>query len=179
MNTDLFIVIENLFSTNTCPYPIQLVQQIGLDEGLRQTAYQDEYGNWTIGFGHTPATPGEHWSLTECYNELIKNIGDRGWDPVDQNIPWADELGIVRKSVLVNMAYNMGIGQLLAFDETLTNMRAGNILGTLQGMKDSDWYNEVTTRAQQLMYQYYTNKWMITPLNSKQDSLLYQFMNAA
>ena len=178
MNPALLVTVENLFSnSDNKNIPLQLIQQIALDEGLELNAYQDEFGKWTIGFGHTPAQPGEVWTVQQAYDNLINDINNDGINPVDTNLPWSDNLGIVRQSVLYNMSYNEGINNLLDFTDTLASMQNGDILGVLNGMKDSDWYDQVTTRARQLMFQYWQNTWMIYPLTSKQDSLLHNYLN--
>ena len=75
MNPALLVTVENLFSnSDNKNIPLQLIQQIALDEGLELNAYQDEFGNWTIGFGHTPAQPGEVWTVQQAYDNLINDI---------------------------------------------------------------------------------------------------------
>lgn len=170
------VLINTLFNPKTVPYPLKGLMQIGLDEGLRLKAYQDEFGKWTIGLGHTPAYPGEVITQQQAYNIFIKDIKTDGWDPVQENFPWAAALGEVRNWVLVNMSYNMGINALLAFTDTLSAMQNGDLVGVINGMKESEWYGEVTTRARQLMMQYYTNEWFVNPLTSRQDRLLNQYL---
>ena len=179
MNLNIMLAIEELFTNNpeATDLPEEGVQQIGLDEGLVLHTYPDEFGNPTIGFGHTPAQPGEVWTLNQAFNMLISDINTKGVDPVNRYFPWVEKQGIIRKWVLVNMAYNEGIGNLLMFTDTLSSMENLDLHGAIIGMMSSKWYNEVTTRARQLMFQYWQNVWCITPLTSKQDKLLSAFIN--
>ena len=178
MNADLLVTIETMFdsSSNTNNLPLSGLQQIALDEGLRLHAYQDEFGNWTIGIGHTPAYPGEIWSVNKAYNTFIRDVLNIAWNPVN-GLPWTSNMDIIRKWVLVNMSYNMGFDAFLDFDEVKNGVISNDVDLVLTGMMDSKWYNEVTTRARQLMFQYWQNTWMINPLTSKQDRLLSQHLN--
>ncbi len=178
MNLSLLITIQDLFNKNAINLPLPGLQQVGLDEGLKLVAYQDEFGKWTIGLGHTPAYQGEVWTLDKAFSQFITDINTDGLNPVEQNFPWIDAQGIIRKWVLVNMSYNEGIDNLLAFTDTLKAMQNLDLHQVMLGMMDSLWYRQVTTRARQLMFQYWKNVWCITPLTSNQDRLLSTFINS-
>ena len=137
----------------------ELIDQIKQDEGLRLTAYQDTLGNWTIGYGHTPATEGEVWDLQRAEDQLIMDL-DQAADDLDKALPWAESMGVVRWSVFVNMAYNMGIDGLLQFHETLAAAQAGDYEKTAAGMLDSLWAKQVGDRAIRLAQQMQTGEWV-------------------
>lgn len=174
MNIDLQSVIEAVFTPGplTAGIPVQGVQQLAVQEGVETEAYQDEFGNWTIGVGHTPAYAGEVWTVDQCFRQLFVDIHDRAMGPVAAHLPWATSLSKPRWWVLVNMAFNMGIGNLLDFTATLAAFKAGDWHGALVGMEESAWYSQVRTRARTLMYQAYFDEWVLGYLSEDQDAKL-------
>lgn len=79
-------------------------------EGLRLTAYKDQNGHWTIGYGHTQDVgPGE----TETYNQAVQQLTDdvRATEEfINRNV----EVPLTSNqfSALVCLAYNIGVGSL-------------------------------------------------------------------
>ena len=137
----------------------ELIDQIKQDEGLRLTAYQDTRGNWTIGYGHTPAIEGELWDEQRAEDQLILDL-DQAADDLDKALPWAEGMGVVRWSVFVNMTFNMGIEHLLGFPETLAAAQAGDYEKTAEGMLNSLWAKQVGDRAVRLAQQMRTGVWV-------------------
>ncbi len=138
----------------------ELIEQIKQDEGLRLEAYQDTRGNWTIGYGHTPATEGELWTLEEAEAALAEDLNTAA-DEVDRAFPWAESMGVVRWSVLVNMAFNMGIERLSEFHMMLAAAQAGNFEEAAAQMLNSLWASQVGDRATQLAQQMRTGEWVM------------------
>ncbi len=56
----------------------------------------------------------------------------------------------VRQRVIANMCFNLGIGTLLTFKNTLAAMQRGSYSVAAAGMKASKWYGQVGARAQRL-----------------------------
>jgi lysozyme len=140
--------------------PEELLTQIKQDEGLRLTAYQDTLGNWTIGYGHTPATEGQVWTLADAEAALLDDV-DRAANDVDMAFPWAEAMGVIRWSVLVNMAFNMGLSRLQEFHMALEAMQAGNYPEAATQMLNSLWASQVGGRATRLAQQMETNRWVM------------------
>ena len=136
----------------------ELIDQIKQEEGLRLTAYQDTLGNWTIGYGHTPAHEGEVWTEGQAETQLFLDLGEAA-DQLDKALPWAKQMGVVRWSVFVNMVFNEGIEHLLGFHETLAAAQRGDWDATAAGMLDSLWAKQVGDRAVQLAQQMRTGVW--------------------
>ncbi len=153
-------------------YPVQGPQSIGLQEGLKQVAYLDNEGNWTIGLGHTPAYPGESWTLATCMSVFFNDVYAKGYQPVTTNLPWVSQLSVPRQWVNYNASFNMGFTGWSAFEETLTSMQNGNWLATIQNMKASDWYDQVPNRVMALAYQLYFDEWVIGYLTPAQQQQL-------
>ena len=138
----------------------ELIDQIKQDEGLRLTAYQDTRGNWTIGYGHTPAQEGEVWTLEQAEETLALDL-DQAADDLDQALPWAESMGVVRWSVLVNMVFNMGLSRLEEFHMALAAMQSGDFETAAAQMLNSLWASQVGDRAKRLAQQMASNEWVL------------------
>lgn len=140
--------------------PEELIAQLQQDEGLRLTAYQDVFGHWTIGYGHTPSRPGMIWTHDQALAMLRADCAAALRD-VDRVLPWARRLGPVRHAVFVNMAFNMGIGRLNGFHRALAAARRGDHEACARHMQDSLWAQQVGDRARRLARQMRTNEWVL------------------
>jgi GH24 family phage-related lysozyme (muramidase) len=163
-NEEIKQLIADAWGTNPLAknYPLEGCQQIALQEGLEQEAYQDSYGNWTIGIGHKGAFPGEVWTVQQCVQTYFQDLRDIAVDPLDDALPWAkSKMGVIRWWVFVNMTYNMGIGAFLEFDETITAAKVGDWDGVALGMEQSEWYGQVGQRSIELCQQMRTGEWIL------------------
>lgn len=118
------------------------------DEGFRENVYRDPKGFLTIGFGFNLDVNGLPMSV--ALNWLDYNIFQLESDLVKQISFWGD-LNEARKSVLINMAYQMGIGGLLGFHGMLKKLGSKDYIGAATEMKDSVWYRDFTNRASRLI----------------------------
>ncbi len=69
---------------------------------------------------------------------------------LDRFLPWWRNLDEVRQRVICNMAFNMGIGTLQTFRNTLIDMKCGFYIAAATGMRASLWARQVGERAQRL-----------------------------
>jgi lysozyme len=134
-----------------------ILEQLKRDEGLRLKPYKDSVGKTTIGIGRNLDDVGisEDEALILLHNDLGKVAGE-----LRAALPWAENLGPVRGSVLGNMAFNMGIGGLLQFHKFLTALRLGNYEQAATEMLDSKWAKQVGPRAERLAQQLRTGEWV-------------------
>lgn len=118
------------------------------DEGFRSLPYQDTVGVWTNGFGNThgvgPDTPPV--TVAEALAQLNANFADAS-DRLGQALPWIKALDPVRQDVLCEMAFNMGLGHLLGFKNTLACVQRGAYAAAAMGMLASEWATQVKGRA--------------------------------
>lgn len=120
------------------------------DEGVKRAAYQDSLGLWTIGVGRLiDARKGGGLSDDEI-DYLLRNDVERVRSELDAGIPWWSELDAVRRRVLVNMAFNLGVPGLLGFNNTLAAVKAHDWERAATGMLASKWAAQVKGRAQRL-----------------------------
>lgn len=171
MEQDILTLTKNYLaqSVYSAVFPLQGAQSIGMQEGLKLRAYLDSEGNWTIGLGHTPAYPGETWSMDTCFAIFFNDIHGDGYLPVSDKLPWSASMGTIRNWVNVNAAYNMGIENWLQFTEVFSGMQNQDWGLAVRGMMDSIWYDDqVPDRVNALAYQLYFNEWVIGYLTPAQ-----------
>jgi len=117
-------------------------------EGLKLKPYRCPAGKLTIGVGRNLEDRGitqkEAFVLFEndilrCEKELLAEI--------PEVYPGLNE---TRKSVLLNMCFNLGITGLLGFKNTLAFMGAGDFERAANGMLASKWAKQVGRRAIEL-----------------------------
>jgi lysozyme len=124
--------------------------QLRVDEGFVSHAYQDSLGYWTIGIGRLidkrkggGITEDEAEMLLE--HDLAKVEGE-----LLGELPWVAGLDGVRKQVLANMAFNMGMPTLRTFRATLAAIKAGDYVKAADQMAVSKWHFQVGARAVRL-----------------------------
>ena len=140
----------------------ELIQQVKRDEGLRLKAYWDPIGKvWTVGYGHTgpDVTEGTVWTLAQAEAALAEDLNTAA-DEVDRAFPWAESMGVVRWSVLVNMAFNMGLDGLEEFHMMLAAAQRGDWVEAAAQMLNSLWATQVKGRALRLAQQMRTGEWV-------------------
>lgn len=132
-----------------------LEAELRRDEGVRYSPYTDTTGNQTIGVGRNmkanPIPAIWKFPLTDAQvNQLLAEDIQTASASLDRFLPWWRSLDEVRQRVLANMVYNMGIGTLLTFRNTLTDIKLGFYVAAASGMRASLWAKQVGQRAQRL-----------------------------
>ena len=116
-------------------------------EGLRLKPYTDTTGHLTIGYGRNLTDVGI--SLDEARMLLRADLA-YAEHQVLEAFPWAEYLDPVRQAVLVDMCFNLGIGRLEGFRNTLSAIKAGDYAAAAEGMLASKWATQVGQRAHRL-----------------------------
>lgn len=135
----------------------QLIADLKRDEGLRLKAYPDPLSGgdpWTIGYGATGKgiQKGTVWTQEQAEKRLIEMALDHGQE-LERKAPWVSGLDPVRRRVLWNMAYNLGVEGLLKFKNTLGYVQRGEYARAADGMLASLWAKQVGQRAVRLALQ--------------------------
>ena len=125
----------------------RLREQLIRHEDLRLKPYRDTAGKLTIGCGRNLDDVGI--SREEAFL-LLDNDILRAQTGVIRELPWSVELDRPRFEVLVNMAFNMGVGGLLGFKKFLAALREGHLEAAAKEMLDSLWSQQVGRRADEL-----------------------------
>lgn len=127
-----------------------ITERLKLEEGFRAKVYWDtaKPPRATIGYGFNitdtplPKPVADFW-----LNYLVKET----MEAVAKNLPWSVSLSEARQAVLVDMAYNMGIGGLLGFSVTpqsfLPCLKRGDYEGAAKAMLKSKYAKDVGQRA--------------------------------
>jgi lysozyme len=126
----------------------RIKEQLVRHEGLRLKPYRCTSGKLTIGYGRNLDDYGI--SQTEAYVLLENDIQNCEKQLLDEIPEIYNPLDEVRKSVLLNMCFNLGIGGLLGFNNTLTFIGSGDWERAANGMLASKWAKQVGRRAIEL-----------------------------
>jgi lysozyme len=122
--------------------------QLVRHEGLRLKPYRCTAGKLTIGIGRNLDDCGI--TQSEAYVMLINDIMNCE-KQLQAKIPDIyNGLDEVRKSVLLNMCFNLGISGLLGFKNTLEFIKVGDWERAANNMLVSRWAKQVGRRAIEL-----------------------------
>jgi len=136
-----------------------LLAQLKRHEGLRLKPYTDTTGHLSIGYGRNLADVG----ISEAEAHLLlENDIDRTWSALTTALPWVQSLDVVRQTVLVNMAFNLGLKGLLKFKTTLGHVQAGSYVQASEAMLKSQWTRQVGARARELAAAMHTGSFLTT-----------------
>lgn len=122
--------------------------QLVRHEGLRLKPYRCTAGRLTIGIGRNLDDRGI--SQTEAFMLLEHDILQCERQILAEIPKIYLQLDDVRKSVLLNMCFNMGIKGLLSFKNTLAFIAAGDWERAANNMLVSKWAKQVGRRAIEL-----------------------------
>ncbi len=129
----------------------KLYASLELGEARRTRPYVDTVGKLTIGVGRNLTDKGLKQSEIDIL--LANDVKDAIAD-LDRFLPWWRSLDEPRRRVMVEMCFNMGIGDglkgLLSFRHTLEAIRTGRYGDAAAGMRDSKWATQVGDRADRL-----------------------------
>lgn len=123
-------------------------------EGFSKKIYRDTRGNPTGGWGTHLYT--ERALPVHVWSELF-------WEDYFQAERGCDSLRLkldpVRRAVVVDMIYNMGLTGFLMFVRMREHLAAGNWAGAAREMRDSAWYLQVGWRGPELAWMMDTGRW--------------------
>jgi lysozyme len=121
--------------------------ELARDECVRLKPYRDSVGKLTIGTGRNLDDVG----ISEDENDyLLTNDIAQVKQDLDRHLPWWKNLDPVRQRVIANMCFNLGIGRLLGFKNTLPLIQQGKYEAAAQGMLHSLWARQVKQRSVRL-----------------------------
>jgi lysozyme len=122
----------------------KLIDQLMRDEGYRLKPYKCTSGKTTIGVGRNLDDVG----LSEDeVMVLLSNDIDRVALECFKAFDFWGTLDDDRRSVLLNMCFNLGITRLLTFKQTIKSIRARDYRLAAEQMLDSKWAQQVGSRA--------------------------------
>ena len=136
----------------------RLREDLIIDEGTKNEIYLDHLGLPTFGIGHLVTewddeyelpvgTPISTKRVNQCFQVDVYGTIDECKKLYDN----FDDLPEEAKQIIANMMYNMGRPRLSKFLRMKEKVDAGDWVGASVEMKDSRWYNQVTSRAERLI----------------------------
>ena len=135
-----------------------LDEMLHRDEGRAYKAYSDPITKgdpWTIGEGHTGPEVHEGLVWDDAQIDFAKQLDvNAAWQAcTDHFSPWFGQLCEPRQAVLVAMAYQMGIGRLQKFVDTLNAVESQHFAHAAESMRQSNWAHQTPKRAIRMAYQ--------------------------
>jgi GH24 family phage-related lysozyme (muramidase) len=130
----------------------------------------DDGKPWTVGFGFTQGVTADSRMSRIIAERLLETKILETNNVLGNALPtWYKESTMVTKSVLINMAFNLGIKGLLGFRNTLNYMKEKNYKQAAANMRHSLWYKQVKKRAEELARRIETQE--ISPEHKAPDKL--------
>ncbi len=133
----------------------RLNETLKADEGMRLTVYADSFGNATVGIGHK-VIPADHLAIgatitqAECDAFFALDV-NRALAACLHRIPGFVLLPDVAQEVLVNMAFQLGIGGLLSFRHLLDAIQQRHWNAAALAGRQSLWHQQTPARCERLM----------------------------
>ena len=128
----------------------QVLKELGLDE--KQGA------PWTIGHGFTKGVTIDSFiTLDESFERLDVEIKEH-LKVLDRLIPTWTGMPLYVKTVLGNIAFNLGYNRLAQFAPTLEEFKKGNYKEAARRLRNTLWYKQVGARSQELVLRLETGK---------------------
>ena len=133
---------------------MKLSDMLKRHEGLRLTPYHCSAGKLTIGYGinlDVGITKKEaEYLLNERINQITTDL---------EVLEFWLYLSGVRRAVLIDMAYNLGLSGLFQFKKMLSAMNARDYSLAAKEMEDSKWFKQVGQRSLTLQKMMITDEW--------------------
>lgn len=127
-----------------------LSEQLIRHEGMQSKPYLCTAGKLTVGVGRNLMDNGIN-ADEALY--LLSNDIDAVQKQIEYHLPWVIDLKEHQKMVLINMAFNLGVGGLLTFKNMLQALEQGDFALVEHEMLDSRWADQVGQRAVELAAQ--------------------------
>lgn len=140
-------------------WKVVLKEDLKRDEGLRLKAYRCTAGRLTIGFGHTKGVKAGDVTTEEQASAWLDDDMKQAIKDARKVCLCFDELNGPRKTVIANMAFNLGAVRLAGFKNTLACICAGDYGQAALNMLKSKWATQVGQRAKRLAERMSTGEW--------------------
>lgn len=131
------------------------ISHLKLSEGFRRRMYKDTTGHNTIGYGFnvdagiSPALA--ELILREQYSTILTEC--------DFQFPWWSRLCDVRRHVVAEMVFNMGMPTFLGFKKTIAYLAEGDVDAASKEMLRSEWAAQTGERSERLSRMLRTGEW--------------------
>lgn len=121
-----------------------LIKQLRIDEGVRKHPYLCTAKKLTIGVGRNLDDVG---LSDDEIDYLLANDIKRVEAALDKALPWWRQMTDRRQQALANFCFNVGIGTVLTFKNTLAFLKAGDYDRAADNLLLSKYAKQVGQRA--------------------------------
>lgn len=150
-SSPLFIKFKDTYSLLS-----YATEVIGIHEGFRSKRYKDTKGIWTIGYGfnlESGTFSRENvvkWSKFGISIEEANSVLREHIKVVLEKLlrmPWYAQLSKARQLAILDMSFNMGIGWINRWSNTIGFIKAGNYNSAGKAIRASAYAKQVGARA--------------------------------
>ena len=134
----------------------KLIEQLKIHEGFRSTVYTCSGGKKTCGYGRNLEDIGISEEEAEM---LLKNDIYEATNQLLNAFPWMATFSDARISAMINFTFNVGIGTVRKFSNTIEYLKNEDWEAAADEMMDSKWAEQVGDRAIQITEQIRTGRW--------------------
>ena len=125
--------------------------RLRLDEGLRLVAYRDKGGVLTIGYGHTGRDVRDGMTISRIEADAMLEHDVSVTEAGLRKLAWTSALDPVRFDVLTNIAFNVGVTELMHWPKTLGHFAAKDWPAAANDLlHEGKWNDDVGDRAVRL-----------------------------
>ena len=125
-----------------------VIKMLKANEGFRSKPYRCSAGKLTIGYGRNIQERGIDES--EAASMLINDIEEVVAD-LHSIFQGFDDYSDSRQAALIDMRFQLGYGGFRGFKKMIAAVRAGDWKEAARQVKDSDYYRQVTGRAERVV----------------------------
>ena len=133
---------------------LKLIKRIKKNEGFSSTAYKDQLGFLTIGYGHLILPNEKHLIKTKLSKEKLEKIFIKDFkNTIKDYEKYLKKKAYNKKEeeLLIEMVFQIGIKGVLRFKKLLSNMRKKNEYLVCFEMMNSLWYKQTPKRVKALI----------------------------
>ena len=135
----------------------KLIEQLKIHEGMKLKPYLCTSKKLTIGIGRNLDDVGISEEEAEM---LLKNDIYEATNQLLNAFPWMTTFSDVRISAMINFTFNVGIGTVRKFSNTIEYLKNEDWEAAADEMMDSKWAEQVGDRAIQITEQIKTGRWL-------------------
>jgi lysozyme len=135
----------------------KLIEQLKIHEGFRSNVYTCSGGKKTVGYGRNLQDIGISEEEAEM---LLKNDIYEATNQLLNAFPFMATFSDVRISAMINFTFNVGIGTVRKFSNTIEYLKNEDWEAAADEMMDSKWAEQVGDRSIQITEQIRTGRWL-------------------
>lgn len=132
-------------------------------------AKESDGAPWTYGFGFTHCVTPDSRIQRISAERMLESLILEQDHLLGTTLPWYKTASFVTRTVLINMAFNMGLKGLLAFKNTLNFVKLKDYEKAARNMQLSLWYTQTGDRAKELVKRMKTQT--IEPQDQARDTI--------